>query len=166
MQIVSGLAELDREFELRDTQKPYVELIDGSEVSKSPTVTRHSLLQTVLGSWLLEWAEPYVIVGTEYRVYHVPKGERLSALVLDVAFIMFERMRELSDAPDLAVEIRSPDDRDRNVARKVEIYLVYGGRLVLDVHPKRKTIVAHDRSGVRTYRPGDTFAHGDTFRDA
>ena len=77
--------------------------------------------------------------------------------------------RELSEfegerppfAPDLAVEIRSPDDRDRNVARKIEIYLAFGGRLVLDVHPKRKTIVAHDRSGVRTYRAGDTFAHGE-----
>ena len=64
-------------------------------------------------------------------------------------------------APDLAVEIRSCDDRDRYVARKVEIYLAYGSRLVLDVHPKRKTIVAHDRSGVRTYRAGDTFAHGE-----
>ena len=93
MRMVSGLAELAREFELRDTEKPYVELIDGIEVSKSPTVTRHSLLQTVLGSWLLQWAEPYGIVGTEYRVYPVPKGERLSSLVPDVAFITFERMR-------------------------------------------------------------------------
>ena len=120
MQMVSGLADLAREFELRKTEKPYVELIDGLEVSKSPTVTRHSLLQTVFGSWLLQLAEPYGIVGTEYRVYPVPKGERLSALVPDVAFVSFERMRELSEfegerppfATDLAVEIRSRDDRD------------------------------------------------------
>jgi len=76
MQMVSGLAELTREFELRDTEKPYVELIDGIEVSKSPTVTQHSLLQTVLGSWLLQWAEPYGIVGTEYRL---PLAERRTA---------------------------------------------------------------------------------------
>ena len=76
MRMVSGLAEPAREFELRDTEKPYVELIDGIEVSKSPTVTRHSLLQTVLGSWLLQWAEPYGIVGTEYRL---PLAERRTA---------------------------------------------------------------------------------------
>ena len=49
--------------------------------------------QTVFGSWLLQLVEPYGIVGTEYRVYPVPKGERLSALVPDVAFVSFERMR-------------------------------------------------------------------------
>ena len=68
----------------------------------------------------------------------MPKGERLSALVLYVAFIMFECMRELpefeGERPPFA-----PDDRDRSVARKVEIYLAYG---------------------IRTYHAGDTFAHG------
>ncbi len=169
MQTISGLAELAREFERRDTEKPYVELIDGVEVPKAPAMTRHAMLQVAFGSLLLPWAEPSGIVGTEFRVYPVPKGERPSSLVPDIAFITFERMRELSDfegerppfAPDLAVEIRSPEDRDRNVARKTEIYLAYGGRLVLDVQPKRNAIVAHDRVGSRTYALSDTFEHGE-----
>ena len=169
MQMVSGLAELAREFELRDTEKPYVELIDGIEVPKSPTLTRHSILQGVIFSMLDAWAAPFGIVGTECRVYPVPKGERPSSLVPDVAFIAFERMAELSEfegerppfAPDVAVEIRSPDDRERNVARKVQIYLGYGGRLVLDVQPKRRKIVAHSRSGVRIFAEGETFKHDE-----
>lgn len=169
MQTISGLVELAREFERRDTEKPYVELIDGIEVPKAFAMTRHAMLQVAFGSLLLPWAEPFGIVGTEFRVYPVPKGERPSSLVPDVAFITFERMRALSEfegerppfAPDLAVEIRSPDDRDRNVTRKIEIYLAYGGRLVLDIKPTKKTIVAHDRSGVRTYGAPERFAHAE-----
>ena len=82
--------------------------------------------------------------------------------------------RELSEfegerppfAPDLPVEIRSPDDRDRNVARKVEIYLAYGSRLVLDVHPKRKTIVAHGELPGFRFDVTAFFARGNILRDA
>ena len=68
--------------------------------------------------------------------------------------------------PDLAIKIRSPDDRDRNVARKIEIYLAFGGRLVLDVHPKRKTIVAHGELPGFRFDITAFFARGDTLRDA
>jgi len=82
--------------------------------------------------------------------------------------------RELSEfegerppfAPDLAVEIRSPDDRDRNVARKVEIYLAYGSRLVLDVHPKRKTIVAPGELPGFSFDVTAFFARGNILGDA
>lgn len=56
------------------------------------------------------------------------------ALLPDVAFVTADRLAALSArdqqrppfAPDVAIEIRSPSDRERNIARKIELYLARG----------------------------------------
>ena len=49
---------------------------------------------------------------------------------------------------------------------EAESNLTYGGRLVLDVHPKRKTIVAHGELPGFRFDVTAFFARGDTLRDA
>ena len=46
-------------------------------------------------------------------------------------------------APDLAVEVVSPDDRPTEVSKKVDDYLAAGALLVWVVYPKTKTVVVH-----------------------
>jgi Uma2 family endonuclease len=57
------------------------------------------------------------------------------------------------------VEIRSPDDREVFLAHKVSVYLAAGTTLVLVVDPETRTLVAHDRSGSRSYAQNQAFAH-------
>ncbi len=53
-------------------------------------------------------------------------------------------------APDLAVEIRSPDDRAAAVAEKVKNYLDAGTRLVWVVDPARREVTIHRADGSTT----------------
>ncbi len=160
-------AELDRLSTELDAEKPYIELIDGLEVRKMSPQTRHGFLQLELGVILRAWAAGQGIVGTEWRFWLVPVGERRASLVPDVAYLSNERFRALPKearqapplAPDIAVEIRSPDDRPRNIQRKIELYLAHGSRLVLDVDPESRQIAAHDRSSTRIFKTGDQFEH-------
>lgn len=160
-------AELARISGELDAEKPYIELIDGIEVPKVSPKTRHSLLQAQLAGILRGWAGEGGVVGTEWRVWLVPTGPRRSSLVPDVAYVAKERLDPLSDqayemppfAPDIVVEIRSPDDRPRNIARKVDLYLKHGAKVVLDVDPDSRVIVAHDSASTRTFRDGDVFEH-------
>jgi Uma2 family endonuclease len=46
-------------------------------------------------------------------------------------------------APDLAVEVLSPEDRPGEVAEKVDDYLTAGAQMVWVVNPRRKTITVH-----------------------
>lgn len=69
----------------------------------------------------------------------------------DIAFVRAERLdgrpRPTSfwmGAPDLAVEVLSPDDRPGEVAEKVDDYLAAGALLVWVLNPKRKTITVHE----------------------
>ena len=75
-------------------------------------------------------------VGTEWRCY-LTQEERRTSLVPDVAFVSRERLATLSYeererphfAPDIAVEVRSPDESRRIREWKIALYLRCGGTL-------------------------------------
>ena len=68
----------------------------------------------------------------------------------DIAFITRERIEREGiskgygvGAPDLAVEVLSPSDRDVDVKTKVAEWLASGARIVWVVSPKRRTVTVH-----------------------
>jgi Uma2 family endonuclease len=164
--VASAGFDIERESRLLEREKPYIELIDGIKVRKVSPRHRHGILQMEMGFILRTWAGRRGRVSSELRVWLVVEGKRTS-LLPDVAFIDSDRMAGLSDierdlprfAPDIAVEIRSPSDRKSNIARKIALYLAHGSRLVLDVDPATRTIVAHDGVSFRTFGSEETFAH-------
>jgi Uma2 family endonuclease len=80
----------------------------------------------------------------------------------DVAFVRKERANSLPSrgffegAPDLAVEVLSPDDSASDVAYKVNDWLKSGTVEVWLVDPKRKTIAIHTKN-----RPGQWLTQSD-----
>ena len=99
----------------------------------------------------------------------------------DVAYVSNERLRPLSDAelelppfaPDVAVEILSPDDRRIDVDDKIGVYLRGGSQLVIVVDPQRRVVELHDsretvlldetRAIEHAALPGFTYAVRDLF---
>jgi len=68
----------------------------------------------------------------------------------DVAFVAKARIPEAADqpkfaklAPDLAVEVVSPNDRAEDVDEKIQQYLDAGAKLVWVIHPRTKTVVEY-----------------------
>jgi Uma2 family endonuclease len=163
-------ADLTRLSNTLDAEKPYVELIDGVELPKASPMTHHGQLQLRLGGILQAWAAERGVVGTEWRFWLVPIGDRRTSLVPDVAYASTERLVPLSDeayeippfAPDVAIEVRSPSDRAGNIRRKIELYLAHGAHLVLDVDPAKRRIVAHDATSTQSFADGDRFEHAAT----
>jgi Uma2 family endonuclease len=67
----------------------------------------------------------------------------------DIAFLSNEREREtegarpyIPGAPDIAVEVVSPNDRTREILGKVSDYLAAGSRIVWVVNPVREEVSA------------------------
>ena len=82
----------------------------------------------------------------------------------DVAFLARERVpdavsrrRYYRGAPDLAVEVISPNDRYTEVAEKIAEWLNHGTRLVFVVDPRRQTVDVH-----RPGQPTRTLGLDDT----
>ncbi len=85
----------------------------------------------------------------------------------DIAFIRKERSGAPPDdgyvigAPDLAVEVLSPDDRAGAVKSKVRDWLDAGCALVWVVDPKKLSVTAHRRGGARLLTGQDVLGGED-----
>jgi Uma2 family endonuclease len=147
--------------------KPETEWVRGRPLQKVSPQRTHSWLQRALTIELTHWGEGRGQVGPEWRFRVAPPGEVRRPLVPDVAYVLNERLRELSDAdleipplaPDVAVEILSPDDRRIDVDDKITTYVRAGSSLVMVVDPLRRVVELHDPSGVATLNENDAIEH-------
>lgn len=149
--------------------EPETEWVRGRPLQKvSPTRT-HAKLQLHLGGLLTAWARGRGEVGSEWRFRVAPPGTVRRPLVPDLAFISNDRLRGLSYddaecpalAPDVAIEILSPDDRKRDVDHKIGVYLSAGSQLVIIIDPLKRSVALHDgsRSTLLREAAGDVLRH-------
>jgi Uma2 family endonuclease len=88
-------------------------------------------------------------------------------LIPDVAYVSNERLRTLSDeeleipplAPNVAVEILSPDDSHADVDDKIVVYLRAGSSLVIIVDPQQRAVELHDAARTVRLDETSTIAH-------
>jgi Uma2 family endonuclease len=132
--------------------EPESEWVCGRALQKVSPQRTHARLQGALTVRLDRWAQGRGEVGPGWRFRIAPPGEVRRPLVPDIAYVANGRLRELSDdeieippiAPDVAVEILSPDNRRADIDDKVAVYLRAGASLVIVVDPKRRLIELHD----------------------
>ncbi|MBV8638349.1 MAG: Uma2 family endonuclease [Candidatus Eremiobacteraeota bacterium] len=143
--------------------KPAIESIRGTWEQKVSPRRRHALVQGRLWQILTSTFGEAGEVGTEWRFYILPPKEKPSSLVPDVAYVSYERMPpdlgELREkptiAPDIAVEVFSPDDRQKLLEEKIGIYLDNGSRLVIVADPLKRIILMHDSNGTVQFSNDD-----------
>jgi Uma2 family endonuclease len=99
-----------------------------------------------------------------YRLVADPDTVR----VPDVAFVTRERVQAVGDptgfwpgAPDLAVEVVSPNDRYSEVREKVNEYLDAGTRMVIIVDPPSRTVTVYRSRTTRIDLTEDDVLDGD-----
>ncbi len=106
------------------------------------------------------------------KVLSSDTGYRLAddhVLAPDVSFIANARIPEsglpvgyFPGAPDLAVEVVSPSEREVHAAQKVADYIAYGCKMVIVVHPGHRRVEVHTPArSTLNLGPGDTLDGGD-----
>lgn len=147
--------------------KPYVEIHAGKIVRKVSPRTRHSLVQGAMLVILRQCGRPEFQAGTEWDCDLTEVIGAKTMLVPDVAAFRKSRLDALTDAayqcppfaPDVVVEVQSPNDRPVERAWKIETYLKAGSALVLDVVPESRTIVAITLEGLTRFESMQHFSH-------
>ena len=147
--------------------KPETEWILGRAVRKVSPFRTHALLPSKLSVALTAWAENRGDVGSEWRFRPAPDGEIRRPLVPDLSYVSDARLAGLDGrdleappfSPDVAVEIRSSDDRARNLEHKIAVYLATGSLLVIVVDPRDRSVRLHDANGTRVLHGDDVIEH-------
>ena len=145
------------------------ELVRGELIKMAPPGFRHGKLALHLAKHLANYVEAEDLgvaisesgffLGTEPDTVRAP----------DASFISHARLAELGEtdgywpgAPDLVVEVISPNDRYTDVEAKVAEWLEAGTRMVIVVNPRRRSVRVHRLpTEVDDLVEGDTIDGGD-----
>jgi Uma2 family endonuclease len=126
------------------------ELVKGELIDMPPPGYHHGRVIFELGYLLAAFIKPRKLgrlLGAEtgFRLSRNPDTVR----GIDIAFVSTSRQPAgelqgyFEGAPDLAVEVLSPNDRAIDVEAKIADLLLAGARLVWVVNPQRKTVTVH-----------------------
>lgn len=132
------------------------DLVQGRLIRMSHPSPRHGLVCTELGVALHRFVKKHELgIAFANAVGFKLTSDPDTVRGPDVAFLRRERIPPsgLPDvywpgAPDLAVEVRSKNDRWSKVMEKVDEYLRYGTQLVWVIDPKKQEVVVY-RSGAK-----------------
>ncbi|MBI2566801.1 MAG: Uma2 family endonuclease [Candidatus Schekmanbacteria bacterium] len=126
------------------------ELIDGRVVELPPAGLEHGAIESSISAILRAFIRKHRLgyVGTGEVGCKLPSG-RVRAP--DVLFVRQDRLKDvqlrrfLPFAPDLAVEVVSPDDSAREVREKASEWIAAGSEQVWAVDPGTCTVTVYER---------------------
>jgi Uma2 family endonuclease len=168
--ITAPLENADRSFEL----------IDGEMVEKMPTEEHGSIIGSLIAQLVFFVKQHKLgIVTTDAR--HRIAEDKHNSYRPDISYISYARKGEIVRKgavplmPDLAVEVKSPDDSAVLMRKKAAYYIENGSKLVWLIFPNKRTVEVYtgegdleilDESGMLSggeVLPGFTMAIKDVF---
>ena len=165
----SDVKTAEQLFALPDDGKRY-ELIGGVLRMMSPAGSEHGDVAMVIGASLYRHVKQLGIGKT----YAAETGFLIArnpdtVLAADAAFVSFQVLEKtprtrgyLNVAPDLVVEVVSPNDVFSEVEEKVSQWLAAGSKLVLVANPNDRTLRVYCSSEkIQILRGGEVFDSGD-----
>jgi Uma2 family endonuclease len=153
------------DFLLQRETEPASEYACGRVRQKPMPDREHAAIQIFLGATILQFLARTDIgqVFTEFRCIFGPPDDQRT-YVPDVSYVAREHLtadRYLYRAPDLAVEVLSPDQHTAEFESKVQFYLQDGVRLVWVVDPRASTVTVEEPEKMpRVLRGGDVLDGG------
>lgn len=144
------------------------ELVKGIIRRMPPAGFEHGILSSKIGSNLNKHIKKHQLgyvcsAGTGFKISQNPDTVRAP----DAAFICQAAIDEQGipngyweGAPDLAVEVISPSDRDIEVDEKVDEWLIAGCAMVWVVNPRRETVEVYRSPEDITVLRGDDILDG------
>jgi len=146
------------------------ELIDGQVRKMAPAGSQHGRVALNVTTPL----DQFVRANNLGVVFAAETGFKLrsnpdTVRAPDVAFVTKERFEQVGDvtgywpgAPDLAIEVLSPNDNYSEVEEKVFDWLDAGAHLVIVVNPRKRTATAYrSRSSILVYTENDELDASD-----
>lgn len=132
------------------------ELVRGKLRKYMPSGNIHGIIALRIGRIIGNFVDENdlgiaVAAETGFIISHNPDTVRAP----DAAFIGKEKLAKYGitekffpDAPDLAVEVVSPNDRKKDIEEKTRDYLAAGVKLIWIVYPQNKIVAVHRQDNI------------------
>lgn len=149
------------------------ELVKGELIRMAPAGHPHGYIEfnfgRILGNFISEHKLGRIL-GGEVGIYTTRNPDTVRGA--DVAFISNERLAQVQShsyldvAPELIVEVLSPDDSWSEVNEKLEEYFAVGVKMVWVADPRRQQVyVYHSLTEMERFTTDDTLSGGEVLPD-
>lgn len=159
-----SVAEFEDLLNLPENRDRLLELINREIAEKMPT-EEHGEIQAFIVAALLAFVLPRKLGRVGVEVRHKMPNDDANSRLPDVSFIAGNRPRvtegSVLQMPDLAVEIKSPDDSLKTLRDKAHYYMVNGTRLVWIVDPAKRLVIVLTPDDEEILLDGETLTGGD-----
>ena len=124
------------------------ELIRGVLIQKMPPGDRHGIAAICTGAEFLNYARANNYGSVRAEIGYKLESDPDTVRAPDVSWIAPESAGEpipgyRDGAPDLAVEVKSPNDSRPEVFAKAQMWIGYGTRIVLALDPEPVTVTVY-----------------------
>lgn len=131
------------------------ELVRGKLKKYMPAGNLHGYIASKIGAFLTIFVEENKLgavfaAETGFTIFNNPDTVRAP----DSAFVSNEKLAKhgisrsfFPDAPDLAVEVVSPNDRKKDIEEKVQDYLTAGVKLIWIFYPQKQIVAVYRQNG-------------------
>ncbi len=163
-EIVSTIAAFEAFIRRPEHTHRRYELIHGTIVERMAPTQEHGFIAVNISSELRAYVKANSLGRVSVETAHTAPNDDYNVRIPDVSFISGEglvKQGAVPTMPDLAVEIKSPDDTYAELREKANYYLSNGAKLVWLVYPQpqRVEVYAVGRP-VATLEAGDTLTGG------
>jgi Uma2 family endonuclease len=122
-----------------------LQLINGEVVEKMPTQL-HAYIAALLATFLTVFTRQYKLGWVLVEARYCLPNDDANDLIPDVSFVSKARGSLVAKGPapympDLAIEVKSPDDTLPEMRDKATYYLTHGTRLVWLVYPEKRVVI-------------------------
>ena len=141
------------------------ELIDGKIVEKAVT-QEHGIIAGFFVTELNLYLRRHKIGRVGVEVRHHSVGDEENDRLPDVSFTRdldkpITKVGAVPYMPDLAIEIKSPEDTYKGMRAKARYYLAHGSRLVWLVFPDKRIVEVYSASEEQILTESDTLTGGE-----
>lgn len=144
-----------------------LELVEGEIVEKMPSL-EHGSIVVKLSYYLFAYVQQHDIKGfVATEASHRPPEGKHNVRLPDLSFTSKARVPEVvkkgsvPQMPDLAVEVKSPDDSYLKLRDKADFYLKNGVRMVWLIYPEKQIVeVYQPDSDIQLLTAEDTLEGG------
>jgi Uma2 family endonuclease len=148
-----------------ENDERYFELINGEIVEKVPT-QKHGVVSvnitTDMRIWVRKTGKGRVASEVRHRVAGDPYNSRQPDIsyYADASSPSIDR-GAVPQLPDLAIEIKSPDDSYKKLREKADYYLEHGTKVVWLIYPEKQWVEILTPDDFHIARAGEVLDGGD-----
>jgi Uma2 family endonuclease len=143
----------------------YFELVNGEIVEKVPT-QKHGVISVNVTTDVRIWVRKTGKGRVASEVRHRVLGDQYNARQPDIAYYLDASSPSIDrgavpQLPDLAIEIKSPDDSYKKLREKADYYLANGTKVVWLIYPEKQMVEVLTPDDFQIFRSGEIVDGGD-----